>query len=147
VVGKLSSKDHLTYYEVKERSLILPSNHWSPSRPCSKNPKPQHEANAISSLNGKKPTEKNKASSSYSNSGGQVCNWYRKHFSGTVSSHIWTPCKELKARQDKNGAEMAAPIQEVANTVSSNSSKWIFDIGASSHMTPASNCFESFSSV
>jgi hypothetical protein len=42
---------------------------------------------------------------------------------------------------------MAAPIQEVANTVSSNSSKWIFNTGASSHMTRDRNCFESFSSV
>jgi hypothetical protein len=42
---------------------------------------------------------------------------------------------------------MAAPVQEVANPVSSNSSKWIFDTGTSSHMTPDRKCFESFSSV
>jgi hypothetical protein len=42
---------------------------------------------------------------------------------------------------------MAAPIQKVANTISSNSSKWIFDTGASSQMTPHRNCFKSFSSV
>jgi hypothetical protein len=40
-----------------------------------------------------------------------------------------------------------APAQEVANPVSSNSSKWIFDTGASSHLTPDRNCFESFASV
>jgi hypothetical protein len=39
------------------------------------------------------------------------------------SGHIWTQCKELKAWRDRNGAEMVAPVQEVANTVSSNSSK------------------------
>jgi hypothetical protein len=42
---------------------------------------------------------------------------------------------------------MAAPIQEVVNTVSSNSSKWIFDTSASCHMTLDRNCFESLSSV
>jgi hypothetical protein len=38
-------------------------------------------------------------------------------------------------------------VQEVANTVSSKSSKSIFDTGASSHMTPGRKCFESFLSV
>jgi hypothetical protein len=42
---------------------------------------------------------------------------------------------------------MVAPIQKVTNTVSSNSSKSIFDISTSSHLTPDRNCFESFSSV
>jgi hypothetical protein len=42
---------------------------------------------------------------------------------------------------------MAAPVQQVIHTVSSNSSKWIFDTGASSHMTLDANGFESSSSV
>jgi hypothetical protein len=40
-----------------------------------------------------------------------------------------------------------APVQEVANTVSSNSSKWIFDSRTSADMTPDRNCIESLSSV
>jgi hypothetical protein len=91
--------------------------------------------------------KKKKGSSSSSNSGSKEYNWYRKHSPGTASSHIWTQCKELNARRDRNGAEMAAPVQEVANTVRSNSSKRIFHTGAFSHMSPNKTCFESFSSV
>jgi hypothetical protein len=50
----LSSKDHHTYHEAKERILNLPANHRSPFGASSKNCKPQHEANAVSSSNGKK---------------------------------------------------------------------------------------------
>jgi hypothetical protein len=42
---------------------------------------------------------------------------------------------------------MAAPIQQVANTVSFKSSKSIFNTGTSSHMTPDRRCFRSFLSV
>jgi hypothetical protein len=132
VVENLSSKVYLSYHEAKERILILPSNHCSPSGACSKNFKPQHEANAISSSNRKKDKKKKKGSSSCSNLGGKDRNWYRKHSPGTASGHIWTQCKELKAPRDRTGAEMAAPIQNVSNTVNSNSFKWIFDTGASS---------------
>jgi hypothetical protein len=41
---------------------------------------------------------------------------------------------------------MESPIQDVANTVRSNCSKWIFDTSASSHMPPVRNWFESGSS-
>jgi hypothetical protein len=122
VVENLPSKDHLTYHEAKERILNLPSNYRSPSGPSFKNSKPQHEANAVSSSNGKKDKKNKKRSSSFSNSGGKECNWCRKHSPGTASSHIWTQCKELTARRDRNGTEIAAPVQEIANTVSSNSS-------------------------
>jgi hypothetical protein len=64
-----------------------------------------------------------------------------------VSVYISPPCTELKAQRDINGAEMVGPVQEVANTIRSNTSKWIFDTSASSQMTPDRNCFESFSSV
>jgi hypothetical protein len=147
VVENLSSKDHLTYHKAKERILNLPSKYRSPSGASSKNSKPQHEANAVSSSNGKKDKKKKKGSLSSSNSGGKECNWCRKHSPGTASGHIWTQCKELRARRYRNGAEMVAPIQEVTNTVSSNSSKWIFDTGESSHMTPDRNCLQSLSSV
>jgi hypothetical protein len=123
VVENLSSKDHHTYHQVKERILNLPSNHRSPSGASSKNFKPQHEANAVSSSNGKQDKTKKTGSSSSSNSGGKECNWCRKYSPGTASGHIWTQCKELKARRDRNGAETAARVQEVANTISSNSSK------------------------
>jgi hypothetical protein len=147
VVENLSSKDHLTYHEVKERILTLHSNNPSLSGASSKNSKPQHEANAVSSSNGKKDKKKKKESSSSSNSGGKECNWCRKQSPGTASGQICIQCKDLKARRDRNGAEMGAPVQEVANTVSSNSSDWIFDTGAASHMTPDRNYFESFLSV
>jgi hypothetical protein len=140
-------KTNRTYHEAKERILNLPSNHRSTSGASSTNSKPQHEANAVSSLNVKKDKKKKKRSFSSSNSGGKECNWCRKYSPGTASGHMWTQCNELKAPRDHNGAETAAPIQEVANTVSSNSSKWIFETSASSHMTPDRNCFEYFSSV
>jgi hypothetical protein len=74
VVENISSKDHLTYHETKKRILNLPSNHQFPSGASSKNSKPQHEANAISSSNGKKDKKKTKGSSSSSNSGSKECN-------------------------------------------------------------------------
>jgi hypothetical protein len=60
--------------------------------------------------------------SSSSNSGGKQCNWSRKYSPGTAVGHIWTLLNELTAQRDQNAAETAAPIQEVTNTVSSNSS-------------------------
>jgi hypothetical protein len=90
VVENLSSKDHLTYHEAKERILNLTSNHRSTSRASSTNSKPQHEGNAISSSNRKKDKKKKIRSSSSSNSGGKECNWYRKYSPGTASGHIWT---------------------------------------------------------
>jgi hypothetical protein len=147
VVENLSSNDYLTYHEAKEGILNFPSNHCSSSGASSKNSKPQHEANAFCSSNGQKDKTKKKASSSSSNSGNKECNWCRQHSPGIASGHIWTQCQELKVQRDRNGAEMVAPIQKFANAVSSKSSKWIFDTGASSHMTPDRNCVESFSSV
>jgi hypothetical protein len=115
IVENLSSNDHLTYHEAKKRILDLPSNHRSPSAASSKNSKPQHEANAISSSNGMKDKKKKKGSSSSVNLCSKEYNWCRKHSLGTASGHIWTQCKELKARRDRNDAETAAPVQEVAN--------------------------------
>jgi hypothetical protein len=123
VVETLSSKDHLTYQDVKEHILNLPTNHRSLSGASSKNSKPQHEANAVFSTNGKKDKKKKIGSSSSSKSGSKECNWCRPQSPGTACSHIWTLCKELKARRDRNGTETAAPVQEVTNTISSNSSK------------------------
>jgi hypothetical protein len=71
VVENLYSKDHLTYHEVKERILNLPSNYRSSSGASSKNSKPQHEANAVSSSNRKKDKKKMKGSSTSSSSGAQ----------------------------------------------------------------------------
>jgi hypothetical protein len=147
IVGNLSSKDHLTYRDAKEHILNLPSNHRSPSETSSKNSNPHSEANAVSTSNGMKDKTKQKLSSSSSNSRSKDCNWCLKHIPGTTFSHIWIQCKELKVRRDRNGAETVAPVLEVANTVTSNSSKWIFNTGTSSHLTPDRNWFESFSSV
>jgi hypothetical protein len=74
VVENLSSKVYPTYYEAKDHSLNLPSNHHSPSRSSSTNSNPHHEANAILASNAKKVKKKKKGSSSSSNSGSQECN-------------------------------------------------------------------------
>jgi hypothetical protein len=95
IVENLSLKAHLTYHQAKEQILNLPSNHRSPSGASSKNSKPQHEANAVASSNGKKGMKKKKGSCSSSNSGSKKCNWYPKHSPGTASCHIWIQCKEL----------------------------------------------------
>jgi hypothetical protein len=84
IVENLLSKDNLTYYKAKERTLNLPSNHYSPCRASSKNFKPQYEANAVSSSNGKKDQQKKNGSFSSSNSSSKECNWYRKHSPGTA---------------------------------------------------------------
>jgi hypothetical protein len=83
---------------------------------------PYPEVNAVSSSNGQKNKMNTTASSSSSNLGSKECNWGRKNSPVTVSGHIWTQCTDLRARRDRHGAEMAAPVLEVANTVSSKSS-------------------------
>jgi hypothetical protein len=60
-----------------------------------------------------------------------------------ASAHIWTPYKEFKVRRDQNGIEMAASIKQVDNTVSFNSSKWVFETRASSQIAPDRGCFKS----
>jgi hypothetical protein len=109
VVEYLSLKDHRTYHEAKENILNHASNHPSPSRIFYQNSKTQHEAHAVSWLNGKKDKKKKKESSSSCNSGDVECNWCRKHSPSTTSSHIWTLCQECKAQRDRNRAEMLAP--------------------------------------
>jgi hypothetical protein len=84
IVENLSSNDHLTYHKAKERILILPSNHRSPWGDSSMNSMLHHEANPISSSNGKNDKTKKKGSSSSSNPGHKECNWYRKHSPGTA---------------------------------------------------------------
>jgi hypothetical protein len=130
VVENISSKDHLTYHEAREFILTLPSNYGSPTGASTKNSNPQYKANAMSSLNGKKYKKNKKGSSSASNSGRKECNWCRKHSPGTESGHIWIQCKAINALRDRHAAKTGAVGQEVSNTVSSNSSKWIFDTGA-----------------
>jgi hypothetical protein len=147
VVKTILSKDHLTYHEAKENIQNLPSNYRSPSGASSKNSLPQHEANAVSSSNKKKEQEKQKRSSYSSNAGSKECDWCRRHSPGTAFGHIWIQCKELNARGDRNGSKPVAPIQQVANTESSNPSNWFFDTGESCHRTLGRNCFKSVSSV
>jgi hypothetical protein len=69
VVENLSSNDHLTYDEAKERIVNFLSNHHSPSGAASKNSKPHHEAKDFSSSNGKTDKKKKTGSSSGSNWG------------------------------------------------------------------------------
>jgi hypothetical protein len=88
-----------------------------------------------------------KESSSTSSSGSKECNWCRKDLPDIESGHIWTQYKELNAQRDKNGANTAPPIQEVANSVRCNSSNWIIDTSTCSHIAPDRNCFESLSLV
>jgi hypothetical protein len=63
-VENLSSKDYLTYHKAKVGILNLPSNYRSPFGASSKNSKPQHEANAVSSSNEQNDQKKKKGSSS-----------------------------------------------------------------------------------
>jgi hypothetical protein len=116
VVDYLLSKDHLTYDEVQKRILNLPSYHHSPSKAFSKNSKPLHEAHLISLSSRPKDKKKKKGSGSSSNPGSKRYNWCRKHSPAPASSQIWTSYNERNVQRDTNGAEMAAPIQEVANT-------------------------------
>jgi hypothetical protein len=67
VVEHVSSIDHLTYYEVKDHILNLPSKHPLPSGASSKFFNPQNEPNTISSSNRKKAKKTKKRSSSSPN--------------------------------------------------------------------------------
>jgi hypothetical protein len=64
-----------------------------------------------------------------------------------VNSDRCTQCKGHNAWTDQNSAETAALVQEVANTSSSNSAKWVIDPWAPFHLSPNKNSFESVSSV
>jgi hypothetical protein len=147
IVENQSSNDHLTYHEAKMGILNLPYNHRSPCGTSSKNSKPQNRGLHRLFVKWKAGQDEEIGASSSSISGSKECNWGHKYSPSTAYSHIWTQYKELKTQRDRNGAKIVALIQEVANTVSSNSWKWIFDTGASSHMTLGRNYFESISSV
>jgi hypothetical protein len=81
-----------------------------------------------------KDKKKIKGSATASNSSSKDYNRYREHSPGTVSGYMWNQYNELKVWRDRYGAETAAPTEEVANTVSFNSSKLIFNTSTSSHM-------------
>jgi hypothetical protein len=142
----LLSNNLFTDQEAKEHFLNLPSNRHSLSGASSKNCKPHYKAKAVSFLNGMMDMKSQKGSFISCNLGSKKCHWCYKHSLGTGSGHIYTLCTELQARRDRNSVKMPASLQDVAITLSSNSSKWIFDTSTSSHMTLDRNWFKSFSS-
>jgi hypothetical protein len=118
IVENLSSNDTLTNQDAKVHILNLHSNHCLATEASSNYSNPAIEANAISLFNRQKDMNMKKRSSFSSNSGTQECNRYRKHSLCNASGHICTKYQELESVKDKNGPEIVACVQEVANTSS-----------------------------
>lgn len=134
VVDNLSTKDELSYAEVKQRLLDLDS---VPSDG------PSHSAFATNDLKIKTSSKSNK-----------FCTWCKKHHPAHQNGHTWSTCSKLKRYNDTHDSlmkdqsdepemnETHAAVHE-SNKVSSPS--FYLDTCASSHMCPNLGRFESLS--
>lgn len=128
VVDNLSTKDHLTFAEVKHRLLELdiesPENH-----------------SALSSVD-KSPLTRRKPTNE--------CTWCRKHHPKSCKGHKWFECKRLKERIERRERETETYENQAHTTTLENngqvrSDPFYFDTCATSHMCPFADRFESFS--
>jgi hypothetical protein len=137
-VDNLSTKDNLTYAELKSRLHSLAANQQlvtpadtaliSSKSPATKKRKQSTNQNA------KNTTSSGKTDTKW-------CTYCKKHNKTPFEGHTWTECRRLKRDQE---AKKQQPTQEAAHitmehaytSVSSSSpTAWKFDSGASSHMT------------
>ena len=144
VVDNLSTKDNMTYSQVKQRLLDLGSNNSSSDLALSTT-KMKGKGKAASS------SSKNKSSSNKSSSSDQlVCTWCSKHSPGTKVGHTWNRCHVLKDRKEKGTWPPKDKKQEQAHVTTDNSevstTLFYFDTCASSHMCPDRSRFEHFTS-
>jgi hypothetical protein len=141
VVDNLTTKDSLSYSDVVQKLHSLSSNAESSSSVA-------YKANQHS---GKKNntdfTKRNTPANSK-----KECTYCKAHKLGTYTGHVWNDCRQLKAKQEAEKKETANVAQEetlhhALNAVSDPSVAytWIFDTGASSHMTFNKGLFHSLS--
>lgn len=142
VVDNLSTKDQLTFAEVKQRLLDLDHDQKdssSASQTALTTSQPRRSNNKKKSSSSSNPSNKTKE-----------CTWCAKHSPGSQLGHTWNQCFKLKKyneEQKENGKgkrkdkETALIANEDNDKVRSKS--FYFDTGATSHMCPFPERFES----
>jgi len=138
LVDNLSTKDNLTYAELKSRLHSLAANQQlataadtaliTSKSPASKKRKQGTNPNAKNTTRSGKPDTK-------------WCTYCKKHNKTPFEGHTWTECRRLKrdqeAKKQQATQEAAHITMEHAHTSVSSSSPttWKFDSGTSSHMS------------
>ena len=135
VVDNLKTKDNLSYSATKDWLLNLTEQHQAPRQVASSSAAPAAESTSDLS-----------------------CTWCKKFFPTMVNGHHYRSCSRLKEHK-KTQQPIAAPATVALPTsssssslpqtasvtinhhVSSSPSKWLFDTGATSHMTSNTNLF------
>jgi hypothetical protein len=142
VVDNLTTKDSLSYSDVVQKLHSLSSNAESSSSVA-------YKANQHS---GKKKNTDFTKRNTPADSTKKECTYCKAHKLGTYTGHMWNDCRKLKAKQEAEKKDTANVAQEetlhhALNAVSDPSViyTWIFDTGASSHMTFNKGLFHSLS--
>ncbi|KAI0997356.1 hypothetical protein K3495_g10825 [Podosphaera aphanis] len=126
IVDNLTTKDELTFMEVKQRLLDIDYD------------TPQHSALVTRSSGVKKPAKLTKAAK-VSKSQPKECTYCKKHHPRVAAGHFWTECQRLKQFK-QNEAKGKTPTEEAHMThrAEENVSKTLFyfDTCATAHMCP-----------
>ena len=143
VVNNLKTKDNITYAQVKEHFLDLVVTPQNPKKKETNAGQPSASAAADS----KKPENKKDSKKSDKD---KVCTWCTKHSPSTASGHYYKNCSKLKEQQKKDkkadsssSTPQSAAVADSTARVSNPSAQWIFDTGATSHMTSNADLFSS----
>ena len=139
IVDNLTTKDDKSYTDVKRHLLDTVRSDNDSSETALAAFKPKGKGNGKKGNSSKKPSS--------SSSSDISCNWCRKHQPGKEKGHIWQNCDKLKQRNAQKKAEEAKKSKDeeahAATEEEVRSSRFTFDTGASSHMTPYLDHFES----
>jgi len=150
-VDNLSTKESLSYTDVKNKFMSIPSTTSSKS-------------SSGTALTAKKNKSKGKPSASTTSSSKspeqETCTWCAKHHPSTKVGHNYKVCrnrkkqngqgtsskedkKKEKKKTKKDEGNTAQDSDSEANVVSANvrTHSWIFDTGASTHMSPDTDKF------
>ncbi|KAI0993409.1 hypothetical protein K3495_g14775, partial [Podosphaera aphanis] len=132
IVDNLTTKDELTFTEVKQRLLDIDYD------------TPQHSALVTRSSGVKKPAKLTKAAN-VSKSQPKECTYCKKLHPRVAAGHFWTECQRLKQFK-QNEAKGKTPTEEAHMThrAEENVSKTLFyfDTCATAHMCPHPDRFE-----
>jgi hypothetical protein len=147
VVDNLSTKDDLTFAEVKQRLHDIDVDTTSSSD------------TALSAITkgtgrGRDQTYNNNRSSTSSSSKPKECTWCKKHYPGRALGHYWNDCFKLKEQNEQKRKDKGKDKKEkqdeshVTTDMNDNEVRYqpfIFDTAASSHMCPNPDRFEHLS--
>ena len=153
VVDNLTTKDDLSYSDVVQRMRSLSTNTDGSSSTVAfkvqATKKPYKKSSDF-----KRPTTS--GSGNHTPEGRKECTYCKKHSPGNQLGHLWHECRRLKAKNEEKKKESSAKVARednsdhaLASTVSNPSvtHTWIFDTGASSHMTRNKELFTQLSPI